>query len=44
MINSFSNIPNKSMVQYSTISVGDFTEVIIYSQGRVLYKSTWSSG
>ena len=46
MIDSFSHLPmtvRYGMVQYSIISVGDVTEVDVYSQWRVLYKSTWNS-
>ena len=32
MIDSFSHIPNLATVRYSIISVGDVTEVDVYSQ------------
>ena len=41
MIDSFSHIPDHR-VRYS-ISVGDVTEVNVYSQWQALYKSTWNS-
>ena len=45
MIDSFSHIPilHDLTVRYSIISVGDVTEVDVYSQWRAPYISTWNS-